>query len=59
MVNKTGWGFLEVETKSSWPDDQQAFAAGMAEGYLTRDLIYYFWKNMVEVRRWYCSKKLD
>jgi hypothetical protein len=32
----------------------QAFAAGMAEGYLTRDLIYYYWKNMVET---YCSNK--
>ena len=26
----------------------QATAAGIAEGYLTKDLIYYFWKNMIE-----------
>jgi len=54
MVNKTGWGFLEVETRSSWPDEMQAFAAGMAEGYLTRDLIYYTWKNLIEH---YCDDK--
>ena len=41
---------MEVETRPSWPDDMQAFAAGMAEGYLTKDLIYYFWKNMIEVK---------
>jgi len=55
LANKTGWGFLEVETKPSWPDNMQAFAAGFAEGYLTRDLIYYYWKNMVET---YCDDKV-
>ena len=25
------------------------YAAGLAEGYLTRDLIYYFWQNVIEV----------
>jgi hypothetical protein len=43
------WGFVEVESKTTWPDEMQAFAAGMAEGYLTKDLIYYFWQNMIEV----------
>lgn len=27
----------------------QAFAAGMAEGYLTKDLIYYSWRSRLEV----------
>lgn len=48
FVNKTGWAFVEVESKPTWPDDMQAYAAGMAEGYLTKDLIYDFWRNMIE-----------
>lgn len=54
MVNKTGWAFLEVESKNTWPDEMQMYAAGMAEGYLTRDLIYYFWQNLIEQ---YCDDK--
>jgi len=45
------WAFVEIESKTTWPDEMQAFAAGMAEGYLTKDLIYDFWRNTVEVRR--------
>lgn len=40
---------MEVESKTTWPDEMQAYAAGMAEGYLTKDLIYDFWQNTVEV----------
>jgi len=54
FMNKTGWGFVEVETSNSYPDDIQAYAAGMAEGYLTRDLIFYFYKNVIEH---YCDEK--
>lgn len=43
------WAFVEVESKTTWPDDMQAFAAGMAEGYLTKDLIYYSWRSRLEV----------
>lgn len=43
------WAFVEVESKTTWPDDMQAFAAGMAEGYLTKDMIYDFWRNTIEV----------
>ena len=32
----TGWMFLEVQTRESAPDQLQAQAAGIAEGYLTR-----------------------
>jgi len=27
----------------------QAYAAGIVEAYLTKDLIFYAWKNMIEV----------
>ncbi|CAG7715957.1 unnamed protein product [Allacma fusca] len=55
LVNKTGWGILEVETQPTWPDEMQMFAAGMAEGHLTRDLIFYFWQNNIEH---HCDGKL-
>ncbi|ODM95390.1 putative phospholipase B-like 2 [Orchesella cincta] len=54
LVNKTGWAFVEVESKPSWPDEMQAYAAGIAEGYLTKDLIYYSYKNTLEN---YCDDK--
>jgi len=54
FVNKTGWAFVEVESKTTWPDEMQAYAAGMAEGYLTKDLIYDFWRNTIEN---YCDDK--
>lgn len=41
---------MEVESKPSWPDEMQAYAAGIAEGYLTKDLIYNHWRNTIEVR---------
>lgn len=47
------WAFVEVESKATWPDEQQAFAAGMAEGYLTKDLIYAHYRNTLEVT-WLC-----
>jgi len=54
FMNKTGWTFVEVESKTTYPDEIQAHAAGLAEGYLTRDLIWYFYKNVVEH---YCDDK--
>ncbi|GMS87852.1 hypothetical protein PENTCL1PPCAC_10027, partial [Pristionchus entomophagus] len=47
-VNTTGWGILEVETMGGFPNDVQAFAAGMAEGELTRLQIYYHYRNTIE-----------
>ena len=31
----TGWMLLHIETKDSVEDDNQAYAAGLLEGYLT------------------------
>ncbi len=33
---ETGWMYLEVQTDEAKADEMQAFAAGIAEGYLTR-----------------------
>ena len=33
---QTGWGNLEIATSKYMDDEVQAYAAGLAEGYLTR-----------------------
>ncbi|MCP9259037.1 putative phospholipase B-like 2 [Dirofilaria immitis] len=47
-VNETGWGIFEVETFNVVDDITQAFAAGLLEGILTRQLITYHFRNTVE-----------
>ncbi|VDK67353.1 unnamed protein product [Onchocerca ochengi] len=47
-VNETGWGILEVETFSGADEITQAFAAGLLEGILTRQLITYHFRNTIE-----------
>ncbi|KPJ17049.1 Putative phospholipase B-like 2 [Papilio machaon] len=47
-INSTGWAFLEVHTSKDVTDEQQAYAAGFIEGYLTRDLIWMHWQNMLK-----------
>ncbi|KAK6190761.1 hypothetical protein SNE40_002555 [Patella caerulea] len=46
-VNKTCWAFLDVTTSSSYNSSSQAYAAGLVEGYITRDLIAMSWQNTV------------
>ncbi|VDP08193.1 unnamed protein product [Heligmosomoides polygyrus] len=48
QVNTTGWGILEIETFSGHPYDVQAYAAGVAEGELTRLQIHYHYQNTVQ-----------
>ena len=36
LLLSIGWMILEVQTRESSPDQLQAQAAGIAEGYLTR-----------------------
>ena len=31
----SGWMFLNIESKENVPDENQAYAAGLLEGYLT------------------------
>lgn len=55
-INSTGWAFLELHTSADSSDEKQAYAAGYLEGFLTRDLIWMHWQNMLEG---YCFNKTD
>ncbi|KAL0868828.1 hypothetical protein ABMA27_007189 [Loxostege sticticalis] len=55
-VNNTGWAFLELHTSGDSSDEQQAYAAGYLEGFLTRDLIWMHWQNVL---KGYCYNKTD
>ncbi|XP_058796938.1 putative phospholipase B-like lamina ancestor [Phymastichus coffea] len=46
-IYETGWSTIEIETSSEYPDDVQAYAAGLLEGSLTWQLIYHHWHNTV------------
>ncbi|PAV86669.1 hypothetical protein WR25_22755 [Diploscapter pachys] len=48
QVNTTGWGILEIETFEGHPYDVQAYAAGVAEGHLTKLQIYYHYLNTIK-----------
>ena len=37
---ETGWAHLDIVTSEARADEEQAMAAGIAEGYLTSDAIY-------------------
>lgn len=38
---------MEIETSPDYPDDVQAYAAGLLEGSLTWQLIHHHWHNTV------------
>ena len=40
-----GWMYLEMSSNAGFPDDIQAKAAGVAEGYLTRNSMYEYYKE--------------
>ncbi|XP_064459280.1 putative phospholipase B-like 2 [Ornithodoros turicata] len=45
-INNTGWSYLEIYTNSFFMDHQQAYAAGLVEARLTRDLIKKQFNNV-------------
>lgn len=47
---------MEIETAELYPDTVQVHAAGLLEGSLSWQLIYYHWKNTVEN---FCEDKQD
>uniref|UniRef100_A0A183C2P5 NTP_transf_2 domain-containing protein n=1 Tax=Globodera pallida TaxID=36090 RepID=A0A183C2P5_GLOPA len=59
-VKETGWGILEVETFEGHPPEWQAFAAGLAEGSLTKMQISDHYSNTVKghcaKHKEYCKK---
>ena len=40
-----GWMYLEITSNAAFPDQVQAKAAGVAEGYLTRNSMYEYYKE--------------
>ncbi|KAH0561778.1 hypothetical protein KQX54_019400 [Cotesia glomerata] len=44
---QTGWSVLEIETSPSFPDEIQAYSAGLLEGSLTWLLIHLHWYNTI------------
>lgn len=49
-INTTGWSLLEVETDPSYPDEHQAYAAGILEGALTWSLIHKHLENTIRAK---------
>ncbi len=49
MFFKDGWSTLTIQTNGSQADGVQVYAAGYAEGILTRDLIQAYWFNDYQV----------
>ncbi|KAK0418991.1 hypothetical protein QR680_013894 [Steinernema hermaphroditum] len=47
-MNETGWGYLEIETFAGFDPEIQAYAAGVAEGILSQQQIYWHYRNTVE-----------
>jgi len=46
-----GWTRFNIETNTVYEDLVQATGAGYLEGYVTRDIIWQFWMNML-TNRW-------
>ena len=44
----SSWSYLEVYTNGSYGDSIQAYAAGLSEGYITKDLIEMAWHNTMD-----------
>ncbi|XP_034833984.1 putative phospholipase B-like 2 [Maniola hyperantus] len=55
-INTTGWAYLELHTTPGASDEKQAYAAGFLEGFLTRDLIWMHWQNVL---KGYCYNKTE
>jgi len=49
------WSYLEVHTSDKISDEAQAYAAGLAEGVISREMIAMHWHNTY---LGYCKKPL-
>ncbi|XP_066989802.1 LOW QUALITY PROTEIN: putative phospholipase B-like 2 [Macrobrachium rosenbergii] len=49
-----GFAYLELQSSSAYDDKVQAYAAGLAEGALTHEMIYNHYRNTMEG---YCTDK--
>ena len=44
---ESGWDHLDIRSRGTLEDEEQALAAGIAEGYLTHDLIFSYYKEFI------------
>jgi hypothetical protein len=44
-ISETGWGSLNVATNNKYSAEQQAYAAGFLEAYVTWERAYQYWHN--------------
>ncbi|KAF6203455.1 hypothetical protein GE061_001786 [Apolygus lucorum] len=56
LDKSTGWASMEVQTNEHYDDEVQATAAGMLEGSLSWQLIYFHWQNTVGTT---CKKRAN
>lgn len=49
-IDTTGWSLLEIETDGTYPDEIQAYAAGIVEGALTWYLIHIHLENTIRAK---------
>uniref|UniRef100_A0A914EAF6 Phospholipase B-like n=1 Tax=Acrobeloides nanus TaxID=290746 RepID=A0A914EAF6_9BILA len=51
-INLTGWSYLEIETKAGFDPELQAYAAGILEGVLSRQVLSF---NIYNTQTGYCD----
>lgn len=60
LIHHEGWSYLEVETNHAVDDGVQAYAAGVLEAHLTRELMENHWLNIFggycRGNRYYCRR---
>ena len=44
---ESGWDHLDIRSRGTLEDEEQALAAGIAEGYLTHDLILSYYREFI------------
>eukprot|EP00768_Dysnectes_brevis_P003186 gnl/Dysnectes_brevis/228_a259_6416.p1 GENE.gnl/Dysnectes_brevis/228_a259_6416~~gnl/Dysnectes_brevis/228_a259_6416.p1 ORF type:complete len:555 (+),score=202.33 gnl/Dysnectes_brevis/228_a259_6416:97-1761(+) len=49
LINSTGWANVYVKTNSNFSDYEQAYAAGIVEGYISAPLSAQHWLNFLNV----------
>ena len=46
FIWKVGWNILKVSSNEDFSNEDQSYAAGLIEGYLSEDMIYTHSKNI-------------
>ncbi|KAL1436724.1 hypothetical protein MTO96_049403 [Rhipicephalus appendiculatus] len=55
-IFESGWSYLQIESNPYVEDEQQAYAAGALEAYLTRQLMENQWENLFSP---YCNNQTE